>query len=117
MAYLVDISRYAQLDTQDAYDWMEQHSPLHVDEWFNGLVEAIFTLDEMPRRCGLAPENKNYDKEVRHLLYAKRSTTYRILFVIRPAQDEFDGVVRVLRIRHGAQNPLTTEELRRGETD
>lgn len=117
MAYHVDISRYAQLDTQDAYDWMEQHSPNHIDDWFRGLMDAVFSLDEMPRRCGFAPESANYDKEVRQLLYVKRSVTYRILFVMRPGDEEVEGIIRVIRIRHGAQRLLTLRELNMGEED
>lgn len=118
MAYHVEIAPTALLDAQDAFAWMEQHSPTHAEEWFNGLMDAVFSLDEMPRRCPLAPENDLYDKETRHLLYTKRRVTYRIVFVILHLQtEEAEGKLRVFRIRHGAQRPLTAGEFKRGEND
>lgn len=118
MAYHVEIAPTALLDAQDAFDWMEQHSPTHVDEWFNGLMDAVFSLDEMPRRCSLAPENDFYEQETRHLLYTKRRVTYRIIFVILQLQtEEEEGILRVFRIQHGAQHPLTAGEFKQGERD
>ena len=97
---------------------MEEHTPIHAQEWYDGLIEAVYSLEEMPRRCGLAPDGLGYEREIRHLLYKKRSTTHRIVFAImQEATDDEDGIVRIFRIRHGAQKPLTLPELRWAERD
>ncbi len=118
MAYYLDFSDDALQDAQEALEWMEQHSPKYAADWYIGLMDAIFSLEEMPRRCSFAPENDLYNREVRHLLYTKRSVTYRVIFVIvKEAKDEEPGEIRVYRIRHGAQRPLTAGEFKRGERD
>ncbi len=113
MAYYVDVMPMALEDAQDALGWMEQHSPKHADEWYAGLLDAIFSLEEMPRRCGLAYENDDVDEELRQLLYTSRRVVYRILFtILQDAAGEQEGHLRVLRIRHSAQRPLTPRELK-----
>ncbi|HZO30164.1 MAG TPA: type II toxin-antitoxin system RelE/ParE family toxin [Chloroflexota bacterium] len=62
---------------------------------------ADTTLEEFPRRCPLAPENDDFDVEIRHLLYGE----FRILFTVD------DNVVRVLHVRHGARSSVTPGEL------
>ena len=66
----------------------------------------------MPRINPIAPENDRYDVEVRRLLYygpnrRRGGSAYRLLFhVIEPAEDETEGVVRILHVWHGAKGPL-----------
>jgi hypothetical protein len=55
----------------------------------------------LPRRCPIAPENDDFDVEVRQLLYGE----FRVLFTVE------DDVVRVLHVRHGARRFLTPDEL------
>ncbi len=118
MAFYLDFSDAASMDAQDALAWMEQHSPKYAADWYIGLMDAIFSLEEMPRRCPFAPENDFSTREVRQLFYTKRSITYRIVFVIvKEATDEEAGELRVYRIRHGAQRPLTAGEFKQGEKD
>jgi hypothetical protein len=65
------------------------------------LLDKIYTLENLPTRCPIAPENDAFDVEVRQLLFGK----YRILFWI-------DGrIVRVLHIRHGARRRLGDSDL------
>ncbi len=58
----------------------------------------------MPARCPLAPENDEFEEEIRELLYGKRQHRYRILFTIR------GETVIVLHIRHGAREHLKGED-------
>lgn len=117
MAFYLDFPNTALEDAAEALEWMTQHSPKNAPDWYNGLIEAVFSLEEMPRRCALAPESNDYDKEVRQLLYTKRRVTYRIIFVILPGDEDFEGIVRVCRIRHSSQKPLTPDDIRQGEED
>jgi plasmid stabilization system protein ParE len=68
--------------------------------WFRKLREEIASLSELPQRCPLAPENKEFPFEVRQLLYGRKPHLYRVLFTI-----EGDTVV-VLHIRHGRRRRL-----------
>ena len=112
MVFSVEVSTNALEDAHNALSWMEQHSPTHAAEWYAGLLDAIFSLEEMPRRCGLAPENEGADEEIRHLLYKRRTVTYRILFSIRQTNVEDESIVHIHHIRHGAQRPMTPQEMR-----
>ena len=117
MAFYLDFSDMALEDAAGALEWMTQHSPKNAPDWYIGLMEAVFSLEEMPGRCALAPESNDYDKEVRQLLYTKRRVTYRIVFMILPGDEDSEGVVRVCRIRHSSQKPLRPDEIRQGEQD
>ena len=68
-------------------------------------MEACHSLETMPQRCGLAPESEWYPGELRQLLHGKRGGIYRILFEVR------GDIVYILRVRHGAQNLLETDEI------
>ncbi len=98
MAYVVKIMPRAQADLERICEWLTARSPLHSQDWFEGLVDAIESLQERPNRCPLAPEFRA--KRVRHLLYGKGRRVYRILFRVR------DEIVEVLTVRHGARRPL-----------
>ncbi len=70
--------------------------------WFNGLEEAILSLDEHPARGASTPEDRN----LRHLLYGRRRYRYRIIYAI----DERNRIVTVLPIHHGARDAFVQEE-------
>jgi hypothetical protein len=66
----------------------------------SGNQEAVYSLRELPERCPLAPENKEFPFEVRQLLYGRGSHRYRILFTV-----EGETVV-ILHMRHGRRQHL-----------
>jgi plasmid stabilization system protein ParE len=106
MAFRVEILPVALLDAEDAYLWWRENVPRRADAWWNGLYEAIFSLEEFPYRCALAPESEELGMDVRQLLYGKGPSTYRIYFRIVG-----DDLVRVLHIHHGARDRLTLDEI------
>jgi len=58
----------------------DQQAPL----WYNGLIDAILSLENMPSRCPIAPESTSVNaEEIRQLLYGTPPHLYRILFSIR----------------------------------
>ncbi|MFM6192983.1 MAG: type II toxin-antitoxin system RelE/ParE family toxin [Planktothrix sp.] len=59
MTFRVEISPSALADVEDIFLWMQRESPSKADEWFNGLVEAILTLEQFPNRCPKAPESED----------------------------------------------------------
>lgn len=110
MAFLVEISPSALLDAETAFLKKQKEDPINADDWFNGLLDAVYSLEQFPNRCPLAPEGREMGIELRNLLYNK---THRIFFVVvdEGESEDVDGVVQVLRIRHYRQAPLTEEDL------
>ena len=101
MNYEIDIRDSALEDLDLARRWISRGSASRAESWLNGARAAIETLRSFPRRCPIAPEDQEFDFEVRHLLYGE----FRILFTVD------DDVVRVLHVRHGARRFLTADEL------
>jgi len=50
MAYRVELSRRAERDLSSLYDWIHAEESLLAARWFNGLEEAIYSLQQLPRR-------------------------------------------------------------------
>ena len=118
MAYRVNASGPAKKDVKAAYEWIAEDYPDLAEEWYKGLIAAVNSLDEMPRRCPAAREQRKYKRELRQLLYGKGKSAYRILFTIQPGEEDGeDGVVRIVRIWHTARKDPTRNELNEGDED
>lgn len=99
MRFDVEITATALADAEEYYLFIRDHqeSPLGAERWWSGLVEQILSLESLPLRCPLIPEQSFFAQEIRHLLYG----SHRIIFSV-------DGhTVTVLRIYHSARNRLT----------
>lgn len=105
MSYRVIVEKSAKIEIKEAALWIAQYSPERAMLWYFDLEEAFGSLKNFPARCSLAPENKHFQEEMRHLLIGK----YRIIFTIR------DERVHILHIRHSSRKTLTPEE--EAETD
>ena len=99
MKYNVKITYQAEAETDFAYEWILKSSPLNAYNWFEGLLNAIYSLEYLPERCPVAPESADVDQEVRCLLYGK----FRILFLLE------SQTVFILHVRHCAQEYLIKE--------
>jgi plasmid stabilization system protein ParE len=105
MSYRIEISSVAEGEADSAFLRLSQlTSPEQAQQWYAGLLEAIESLAQMPKRCSLARENKYFSQEIRQLLYGKGRNSYRILFVI--VEESEVSTVRILHIRHAAQQTL-----------
>ncbi|MEG4206511.1 type II toxin-antitoxin system RelE/ParE family toxin [Microcoleus sp. Pol7_A1] len=105
MTYIIEISSVAEAQADSAFLLLSQMtSPEKAREWYEGLLKAIESLSAMPKRCPIARENQYFSKEIRQLLYGKGRTSYRILFTIAESEDV--PAVRILHIRHAAQQTL-----------
>jgi plasmid stabilization system protein ParE len=102
MAFLVELTAEAEREADAILEWLLAH---HAGDtgirWFSALEHAMASLSEFPERCALAPEDKAFPFEVRHMLYGHKPHVYRILFRIER------GTVYVLHIRHGRRAPIT----------
>jgi plasmid stabilization system protein ParE len=90
MEYVVNLTARAMRDLEHLYEEMTAR------KWYQGLKKEILSLERLPYRCSVAPENK----EMRHLVYGHGHGAYRVIFRIVGKQ------VDVLHIRHGARKRL-----------
>jgi toxin ParE1/3/4 len=104
MAYRVEIVPRAQRDLLYLFEWINAQSSDAALVWYRGLKEAIRSLQDNPRRCLATPESK----DLRHLLYGNKPNVYRVIYRIVETQKKVD----VLHIRHGAQHPFKTSDLK-----
>jgi toxin ParE1/3/4 len=104
MAFRVEITEEAEHDAKAILDWLISEEAGEAGlRWFQRLKEAIASLDIFPGRCPLAPENKDFPFEVRHLLYGRRPHVYRVIFRVESETE----TVYILHIRHGRRQPIT----------
>lgn len=101
MPYLVSLTDRAKGDLAILYDEKRAASSDAAARWFNGLEEAIYSLENSPKRCPVAPEGRKPGRPLRHLLYGNKPHIYRAIYEI--VEDR--QLVRVLTIRHGAMEP------------
>ncbi|TWT89058.1 Plasmid stabilization system protein [Pseudobythopirellula maris] len=99
MRYRVLLSDELLAGVERHLDYLEQQSggPGVAARWWEKAVEQVLSLDQMPNRCPLAPENDFEELTIRMLIVD------RCLFLF--TVDEKESVVRVLKMRHGSQSP------------
>ncbi len=108
MRYHIEISSVAEAEADSAFLRLSQVvSPVKASQWHSGLLQAIESLSQMPKRCPLARENEYFSQEIRQLLYGRGRNSYRILFTIVEGQDI--STVRILHIRYASQRTLGEE--------
>ena len=111
MNYAVETSDVADAEIEAAYLRLSQWNLDFAGRWVEGLYRKIAALDTFPMSYPRAEESDVLGREARTLLYRKGKVVYRILFTLLDADgDGTLDLVRVLRVRHGAQ-------LRLGEAD
>jgi plasmid stabilization system protein ParE len=85
-------------DIADHYRSLEEHaySPVYPERWFDTIEQAIGGLADYPFACALAPEDTEFEEEIRHRIVG----SYRILFTVDA------GRVHVLHVGHARQDVL-----------
>jgi len=112
MAFHVEISPRAFNDLDEIARYIKQQGSFEqAEEWFNGIIAAIRTLEGMPNRCPVADESEELEQEVRLLLYGKRNRKYRVYYSILQKTPS-TGRVRVFHVRHWARKSLSSYRLR-----
>ena len=105
MKYRIEISSVAEAEADEAFLRLSQiTSPTRASQWYAGLLRAIESLSQMPKRSPLARENEYFSQEIRQLLYGRGRSSYRILFTVLEGQEI--STVRILHIRHAVQQTL-----------
>ena len=86
--------------------WADHRSTDQAERWYEGIIAAMESLAENPRRCPIARENPKFPYEVRELLFGLSSRpTHRVLYTIRP-----ESVV-IVAVRHVAQQDVTPDDI------
>jgi plasmid stabilization system protein ParE len=102
VSYHIDFSSKAKAEADGAFLRLNQILGTELaQEWYQGLIKAIASLREMPRRCSLAREDAFFSQEIRQLLYGRGKMTYRIVFMV--LDDLSIPTVRILHIRSATQ--------------
>jgi toxin ParE1/3/4 len=99
MAYRVELAKNAEAELEELYLWVVERAPNQGAAWFNGLEQAILSLERLPKRCRIAPERSDPAQPVRVLNYGRSPHVYRVFFTV----DESAKVVRVVHIRRGVR--------------
>ena len=107
MTYHVEFSIRALLDLEVLYFEKNVAESQAAAKWFNGLQEAIEGLATLPNRCSLAPEGKAIHRDLRHLLYGRKSHIYRVIYEV----DENRRTVKVFHIRYGGRQEFSISDV------
>ncbi len=80
MAFLVDITEPALADEEEYIRFIRdvKKEPEAAERRFRGLVQAIYSLEELPERCPLLPERDEFSFEIRHLIYFSHRVIFRV---------------------------------------
>ncbi|MBI4602849.1 MAG: type II toxin-antitoxin system RelE/ParE family toxin [Planctomycetes bacterium] len=103
MTFDIILGPSVEAEIEEAYAWIAKCAPQAAAAWYNGRIDAMQSMAEMPERCPLAPESRTFGREIRQLLYGN----YRILFTVEAT------AVHVAHVRHGARRPLRPPRRRR----
>ena len=101
MEYRVDIAETALADAEEYIGFLQEkkQEPHAAALWWNGLIDAVSSLEKMPERCPMIPEASFFQETLRHLIYH----SHRIIFHV----DRREKTVTVLRIYHASRKQLT----------
>lgn len=112
--YAVIFSDEAQAEAEAIYLSLSQRLSLaYATRWFEDLIkQAEQNLSFFPARFAVAPEHTLYPNVVvRRMLYGRGRFVYRLLYhIIEPDQPGELGMVRILRVLHGAQQTRPSED-------
>jgi plasmid stabilization system protein ParE len=108
MVFRVEISPEAFSDIDRIADYIrEQGSFERAERWFNGIIDAIRSLIELPERCAVAEQSRHVNAEIRLLLYGNRNRRYKIYFAICHES----RTVQVFHVRHWAMKPVGPDQM------
>jgi plasmid stabilization system protein ParE len=112
MAFRVEISPRAFDDLDEIARYIKQRASFEqAEEWFNGIIAAIRTLEDLPHRCRVADESRELGQELRLLLYGSRKRQYKVYYSVQQTTRS-TGTVRVFHVRHWARKTPNIDRLR-----
>jgi plasmid stabilization system protein ParE len=96
MKYAVNVTLRAERDLARLYGEIDAAHSETAREWYRDLKKQILSLEKLPFRSAVTPENRN----LRHLLYGHRRNIYRVIYRVVGTR------VDVLHVRHGARQNI-----------
>ena len=100
MAFRVEIAPRAFEDLNQIAEYIKERGGFEqAQKWFNGAMDAITSLQEMPTKCPVAEESEDLGQEVRLLLNGRRNRRYKIYYSIHGGT----RTIRVFHVRHWAR--------------
>ena len=109
MVFRVEVAPQTLEDLDAIAAYIKQRGSFEsAESWFNEVIDAIRTLENMPKRCPAAQESADLGTEVRLLFHGKRNRGYKVYFAIYEATQ----TVRVFHVRHWARRQPHIRELR-----
>jgi len=107
LAFRVDITDAALDDAKEFVEYVriEKRDAVGAERWWNGLLDALLSLEQQPGRGSLLVEAALRTRGLRQILYQ----SHRIVFDL----DEQGEAVRVLRIYHGSRRELRQRDVPR----
>jgi plasmid stabilization system protein ParE len=105
LEFQVDITEPAVVDAEDYVRFVRdvRKEPEAAERWFRGLVQAIYSREDLPERCPVIPEQDEFSFEIRHLIYF----SHRIIFCVEREKKR----VVIYRIYHGSRQRLVEGDL------
>jgi len=84
MAFRVEISPRAFNNLDEIAEYIKQRGSFEqAQKWFNGIIAAIRTLEDLRHSCPVADESEELGQEVRLLLYGKRNRRYKVYYSVQ----------------------------------
>jgi plasmid stabilization system protein ParE len=105
LAFQVDITEQALTDAEDYVRFIRhvKKEPEAAERWFRGLVQAIYSLEDLAERCPVIPEEEEFPFEIRHFIYF----SHRIIFRVERQTNR----VIIYRVYHGSRRNLGQADL------
>lgn len=91
--YKIHLTRNAQNDLEHIFFYIASDSINNAEKFILELEGKIYTLDTLPERCPLIPENMFFGTNYRHLIHQK----YRVIYKID------NDCIYILRVVHGSK--------------
>lgn len=101
--YEVRLSEPAEVEIEAAYLGRMRFGLPAADRWYAGLVRALESLAQLPRRHPVAPESDLLGGEVHQMIYGTGLSAHGILYRVLEPEGGSPGVVRILHVRHAAR--------------
>lgn len=107
MAFKIEVTEPAEKDLFDTFALIREVAPHAAKVWIERFYSAIQTLSSMPDRCPIAPEADEVGKEIRHLIFGRKSSCFRIIFDI----SQSNSTVRILRVWRSSRDRIKETDL------
>lgn len=105
MTYRLEITRRAEADRNECFDFIYGESPEGAVRWLDAFEDAATAILAQPN-YGEAPESADYDETIRQKLFrTPHGRAFRLLYVMR------DEVISIIHVRGAGQDTMKPDEV------